>query len=109
MAFQRLQRCQGFEWDKGNAERNWEKHKGTPGECEQVFFDRPLVVGEDVADSRTEPRYYALGTTDAGKPLFIVFRIRGDLIRVISARRMNRRERRIFDNASKEEKEDPQV
>ena len=109
MDFQRLQRCQGFEWDEGNAEKNWEKHKVTRGECEQVFFDRPLVAGEDTAHSGSEPRHYALGTTDAGRPLFIVFTIRGDLIRVISARTMNRREKRIFDNAAKEEKEDSQV
>lgn len=109
MEIQRLRRCQGFEWGEGNAEKNWEKHRVTRGECEQVFFDRPLVVGEDVAHSKAEPRYYALGTTDAGRSLFIVFTIRGDLIRVISARTMNRREQRIFDNAAKEEKEDSQV
>ena len=109
MDLQRVQRCQGFEWDEGNAEKSWEKHRVTRGECEQVFFDRPLVVGEDVTHSRSEPRYYALGTTDAGRPLFIVFTIRSDLIRVISARDMNRREQRIFDNAAKEEKEDSQV
>lgn len=109
MALQRLQRCQGFEWDEGNAEKNWEKHRVTRGECEQVFFYRPLVLGEDTAHSRAEPRYYALGITDAGRALFIVFTIRGDRIRVISARDMNRREQRIFDNAAKEEKKDSEV
>jgi uncharacterized protein len=64
-----------------------------------VFFNRPLVVVE--GEQRAEPtmRYYALGQTDASRLLFIVFTIRDELIRVISARPMSQRERRVYEHA----------
>ena len=103
MDFETLARCQGFEWDEGNATKNWEKHRVTRGECEQIFFNRPLVVSEDVDHSGAEVRYYALGETDAARRLFVVFAIRKDLIRAISARDMNRRERKVYENAKEAE------
>ena len=66
------------------------------GECEEVFFNRPLVVAPDVAHAEREPRYAALGQTNAGRRLAVVFTIQGTLVRVISARDMSRRERRIY-------------
>jgi uncharacterized DUF497 family protein len=65
-------------------------------ECEQVFFNQPFVVGEDITHSQEEERFYVLGNTDAGRALFLVFTIRDELIRVITARDMSRRERRIY-------------
>ena len=59
-------------------------------------------VAEDEKHSEIERRYYALGHTDGGRSLFVVFTIRGDLIRVISARDMNRRERRLYDGKKEE-------
>ena len=38
--------CVGFDWDEGNIQKNWHKHKVTPSECEEVFFNQPLVVEE---------------------------------------------------------------
>jgi uncharacterized DUF497 family protein len=105
-----LARCRGFQWDEGNAEKNWVTHHVSRGETEQVFFNRPLVVvaGEQRAEST--PRYYALGQTDASRLLFIVFTIRDDLIRVISARPMSRRERRVYEHAKAEAAEtDPEI
>jgi len=99
----RLQQCQGFDWDDGNATKNWEKHRVSQTECEQVFFNRPLVVSDDAKHSDVESRYFCLGRTDAGRNLFVVFAIRAKLIRVISARDMNRRERRIFSDVEEEE------
>lgn len=90
---------EGFDWDEGNLVKNWVKHRVSASECEQVFFNRPLVAGLDQAHSRTEARYHALGVTDAGRPLFVVFTVRGNRIRVISAREMNRRERKVFDES----------
>jgi uncharacterized DUF497 family protein len=92
-----LRKCIGFEWDEGNLLKNWEKHKVSGSECEQVFFNRPLVTLPDWAHSHVEPRFYALGQTDAARCLFIAFTVRNDLIRVISARDMSRRERKVFD------------
>jgi uncharacterized DUF497 family protein len=97
-----LSQCRGFQWDEGNAEKNWFGHQVTRVEAEQVFFNRPLVVTEGEQRSEQVFRYYALGQTDTGRQLFIVFAIRGELIRVISARPMSRRERRVYEHAKEE-------
>ena len=87
----------GFEWDEGNIDKNWIKHEVTHLECEQPFFNEPFIVYEDVTHSNREARYYALGQTDRGRRLFLVFTIRQDRIRVISARDMKGKERRVYD------------
>lgn len=91
-----LQSCTGFDWDSDNTEKNWQKHRVMPSECEQMFFNRPLVVADDVKHSEKERRFYSLGHTDGGRMLFIVFTVRRDKIRVISARDMNRKERKVY-------------
>ena len=88
--------CVGFEWDKGNFDKNRVKHGVSLQECEQVFFNQPLAVFEDFRHSEREKRHYVLGQTDEGRSLFVVFMIRQNYIRVISARDMNRKERRDF-------------
>ena len=90
--------CSGFDWDKGNIDKNWIKHKVSPAECEQIFFNRPLVIQDDTIHSKTEKRFYALGKTDLKRTLFIAFTVRNNLIRVISARDMSRKEREIYNN-----------
>jgi hypothetical protein len=94
---EKLSASSGFEWDEWNSEKNWLKHRVTRWECEQVFFNLPLVVADDQKRSQDEPRYYVLGQTGKGRKLFVVFTIRHGLIRVISARDMNRSEARIYD------------
>ncbi len=89
--------CNGFEWDEGNLVKNWEKHNVSASECEQIFFNRPLVAFPDEGHSATESRFYALGQTDARRALFDVFTIRDQLIRVVSARDMNRKERKVYE------------
>ncbi|MEE9446452.1 MAG: BrnT family toxin [Arenicellales bacterium] len=91
-----IKECIGFEWDAGNAEKNWLSHQVTKSECEQVFFNQPLLIGNDVKHSENEVRYYALGKTDEERKLFIVFTIREKLIRVISARDMSKKEKRVY-------------
>ena len=91
-----LSQASGFDWDEGNALKIWEKHGVGQAECEQVFFNEPLVVGGDVKHSESEHRYYVLGMTDKGRELFLVFTLREDRIRVIMARDMSRKERRIY-------------
>jgi hypothetical protein len=91
-----LARIEGFDWDQGNIEKNWERHKVSFIECEEVFFNRPLVVVEDTSHSTSEGRYYALGRPNDDRYLFVVFTIRNNKIRVISARDMNRKERRVY-------------
>lgn len=87
----------GFDWDENNREKNWEKHQVLAGECEEVFFNLPLLLESDSLHSQKEPRYYVLGHTIAGRRLFIAFTIREDKIRVISARDMSKKERSIYD------------
>jgi uncharacterized DUF497 family protein len=87
----------GFEWDEDNLTKNWEKHQVSALECEQVFFNRPLIALPDEWHSESEPRFYVLGQTDAGRRLFIVFTARSNLIRVISDRDMSRKERKIYE------------
>ena len=91
-----LETCSGFEWDEGNILKNWEKHGVAASECEQIFFNLPLITSPDEKHSKKEPRFYALGHTDAGRTLFIVFTIRKNLVRIISARDMNRKERKEY-------------
>lgn len=87
----------GFQWDEGNLLKNWEKHGVSHLEAEQVFFNEPLIVEDDVKHSQDEPRWYGLGSTDAKRMLMVVFTIRSTEIRVISARDMNRKERRVYE------------
>lgn len=93
-----LRQCSGFDWDKGNIDKNWIKHTVSPSECEQVFFNQPLVIEDDPVHSTTEKRFYALGQTDMKRYLFIAFTVRNNLIRVISVRDMSRKERRVYSN-----------
>ena len=97
--WERLSRCEGFEWDAGNALKIWERHEVASGEAEQLFFNRPLVAAVEPEHSELEARFLALGQTDAGRRLFVVFTFRQRLIRVISARDMSRRERQEYDHA----------
>lgn len=88
----------GFEWDVGNERKN-EKHGVSMAEAEQVFFNAPLLLLEDVAHSQSEARFHALGQTDDGRQLHITFTLRrlGELVRVISARDMHRKERSVYE------------
>ncbi len=99
-----------FDWDGGNAEKNWIRHGVSQSESEQVFFNRPLVVTEDELHSHEEVRYYALGRTDRGRFLAIVYTFRGEKIRIISARDMSPREQKEYEHARTQEFEaDPKV
>ena len=97
-----VQECTGFQWDRHNIQKNLEKHNVSPVESEQAFFNRPLIVVEDVQHSQYEERFYALGKTDQDRRLFIAFTIRKKLIRVISSRDMNKKERKIYEKGKDE-------
>ncbi len=96
-----LSKIIGFEWDEGNARKN-EHHGVSMAEAEQVFFNAPLLVLHDAKHSETEPRFHALGRTNEGRRLHITFTLRDadQLVRVISARDMHRKEREIYDQAT---------
>lgn len=100
-----FEECEGFDWDEANSEKNWIKHRVSKIECEQVFFNHPFIVSDDEKHSLSEKRWYMLGRTDFNRKLFIVFTIRKNLIRVISARNMNKKEREIYDEKIKKDTE----
>jgi uncharacterized DUF497 family protein len=90
-----LLRVEGFDWDEGNSRKSAEKHNVSQAETEQVFFNDPLLVVEDISHSIHKMRLHALGHTESGRLLHVSFTLRGEgrLIRVISARAMHRKER----------------
>ena len=92
--------CTGFDWDDGNSEKNWILHQVSRNESEQVFFNAPIVVGDDISHSQSEKRWFLLGKTDTNRLLFVVFTVREELIRVISSRVMSKKERRIYHEKS---------
>ena len=95
-----------FEWNEGNSEKNWKRHRVSIPECEQVFFNKPLAVRLDPGHSSEEIRFFAFGKTDSGRRLAVVFTIRGGYLRVVSARDQSQRERKTYEA---HEKENPEV
>jgi len=87
----------GFQWDQGNIDKNLIKHNVENWESEQVFFNKPLLVLDNPKHSIPEKRWAAFGRTDANRFLVVIFTRRGGLIRVISARDMNKKERKFYD------------
>ncbi|HET7548338.1 MAG TPA: BrnT family toxin [Usitatibacter sp.] len=90
-----------FEWDSANSMKN-EKHSVTDAEAEQVFFNEPLLLLDDSAHSASEPRWHALGRTNEHRLLKAAFTLRADgtRVRIISARPMHRKERKLYEQAT---------
>lgn len=86
-----------FEWDEYNKNKNWDKHRVDFKECEEIFTNRPLKTYKDIKHSQREDRFVALGITNKGGKLYLVFTIRKSKIRIISARNMNRKERSLYE------------
>lgn len=93
-----LATAEGFDWDNGNSGKNRRRHDVSDGECEEIFFNSPLLLADDARHSESEERVFAFGVTNTARLLTVVFTMRRNLIRVISARDMNRRERRLYQN-----------
>jgi uncharacterized protein len=91
----------GFDWDDGNNRKSADKHDVSQAEAESVFFNDPLIVVEDSRHSEREQRFNALGRTAQNRLLHITFTLRqnGTIVRVISARDMHRKERKIYEQA----------
>ena len=88
-----------FQWDEGNSGKNERKHGVTDRESEEIFFNKPLVIARSVRGS-PEIRYAALGKTYGSRLLAVVFTIRANRIRIISARPMSRSERELYEEES---------
>lgn len=92
-----ISKITGFEWDKGNIDKSYQKHGISPNETEEIFLDVNIKIETDVKHDQKEGRYIAIGKTLTDKILFCVFTLRGNMIRVISARIANKKERRIHE------------
>lgn len=91
-----------FEWDKGNIQKNVDKHWVGVQESEEVFSNEPFIITEDTKHSTDdEQRFKALGQTKVNRKLFVSFTIRVNKIRVISIRDMSRREEAIYEAIEK--------
>ncbi|MBU0978344.1 MAG: BrnT family toxin [Patescibacteria group bacterium] len=96
-----LNMVEGFDWDEGNIEKSFSKHKITAQESEEVFVNEPLIINFDLKHSSKEERYQVLGQTNGQKKLFMVFTIRNKKIRIISTRNQNKRERKRYEKLKK--------
>jgi uncharacterized DUF497 family protein len=89
----------GFDWDDANTCKNEKKHNLKWTVIEEVFFNEPLLIVEDIKHSMNECRCVALGKNDSNDLITVVFTLRANLIRVISARAMSKKERAIYEKA----------
>lgn len=96
-----------FDWDLGNIEKNELKHGVIRKEAEEVFLKHMKIVIKDEKHSLAEDRYLLLGKTFKGRKLSVVYTMRGNKIRIISARDMNKKERRLYEE--KEIQKNPNV
>lgn len=95
-----LKKITGFDWDKGNVNKNWKRHKVGVKECEETFLNEQLVFFEDDKHSINEKRYGVFGRTNRNRRLTIFFAIRRNKIRIISARDQSRKERNQYEKQS---------
>ncbi len=95
-----LNKIIAFEWDHGNFDKSYQKHGVVPSEAEEVFLDENILISEDIEHSKQEERFEAIGKTVKGTILFLVFTARRDRIRIISARKANKKERRQYEQNS---------
>ncbi len=89
-----------FEWDSGNRDKP-KKHGLSREEAEEAFFDKNKVVFDDWRhSSETEQRATLLGKTRKGLLLNITFTIRGNKVRIITTRRINKKEVYLYEKRS---------
>ena len=86
-----------FEWDSEKAAENARKHGVTLDEASTVFGDPLALLMPDPDHSEGEERYLLLGMSTRQRLLVVGFAERPPRIRLISARRATRRERRRYE------------
>ncbi|MBV8136495.1 MAG: BrnT family toxin [Deltaproteobacteria bacterium] len=85
----------GFEWDERKARANRRKHRVDFADAATIFGDeRAVTVAEDDPE---EERYATIGIDALARVLVVVYTMRGDRIRIISARRATKREREHYE------------
>jgi uncharacterized protein len=87
-----------FEFHDEKAKINLANHEITFEEAKSVFLDALAISGHDPDHSYDENRYMTFGMSSTGKLLGVVFTYRSDKIRIISARKATKRERKIYED-----------
>jgi len=95
-----LNDIEGFEWDEGNKQKNYDKHKVSIKEAEEVFNSQPFIVVRTAY--LNEERFQMFGESKH-RLISIIFTIRKNKIRIISARDMSKKERKFYEDKLKEE------
>lgn len=75
-----------FQFDPAKAASNLKKHRISFADAEGVFYD-PLALHQSSPDSELEERFVAVGMDTLGRILIVIYALRGEEIRLISARR----------------------
>ena len=84
------------EWDPNKAFENEHKHGVSFEEAATIFDDAALLTEPDFAHSDEEDRNLSYGLSEQGRVLVVAWTLRGDTIRLISARRATARERDTY-------------
>lgn len=87
-----------FEWDTAKAARNLAKHGVSFDEASTVFGDPLAGTVLDPRHSGEEPRFVTIGLSRSRRLIIVAHAEREDRIRLISARRATRRERRSYES-----------
>jgi uncharacterized DUF497 family protein len=90
-------RCgRAFEWDPAKARANVKKHAIDFADATAVFEDDRAITIPDELSAVDERRVLTLGRDALGRVLVVAYTWRGSAIRIFSARRATRRERRQY-------------
>lgn len=89
-----------FEWDRKKAARNIQKHQVSFAEAARVFGDTLAYTYVDSAHSQGEQRYITIGMSDQRRILVVAHVTRDGLIRIVSARKATRRERKAYEETT---------
>ncbi|WP_347359246.1 BrnT family toxin [Bdellovibrio sp.] len=95
---------EGFEWDMRKAQTNFEKHRIRFEEAIKAFDDPYALIDENLKRQvGSESRAVLIGEADGRIVVVVVFtlRKRGKSLRVISARRASKKERRLYEEAKR--------
>jgi uncharacterized DUF497 family protein len=99
-----LPRSIAFLWDRGNSGKSERKHRISDQEAEEPFFDKKKIIYRDTLHSIAEERFILLGKTKTKRLLYVVFTYRNVKIRIISARKTNKKEVGIYEKNIKNSK-----
>ena len=87
-----------FEWDINKAKKNMERHEISFKEASTIFADPLSDFFYDSGHSIDEERYLAIGLSEFKNVLIVVFTEKDDIIRIISARKATKKERKHYED-----------